>query len=162
MLCALSSVHAFDSDAWFAKCAMFDREAERLQVAYTNCVANLQSPGEDLVIPIEQHPDGRAKVVISAKKAQFFLDTGFIWCSGVIVKELLPDGVTVKAYILAANCVIDRETRSGWTQGRARAKYGDFTVEGKGIYFSFEEEFIKITSHSSILAHDVKFKGVKL
>ncbi len=159
---AFASLQAFDLDAWQAKCAMLDQEAERLQIAYTNCVAQLQKPGEDIVIPIEQHPDGRTKVIISAKKAQFFLDTGFVWCEDVTVKELLPDGITVKAYIAADNCVIDRDTRSGWSQGHTLAQYEDYTVEGNGIYFSFEEEYVKITSKSSILARDVKFKGVKL
>ena len=36
---------------------LFAREAERLQVAYTNCFAHLETPAEDVTIPVETFGD---------------------------------------------------------------------------------------------------------
>ncbi len=164
MLCfgVLCGARGFDSGAWLTKRAMFDREAERLQAAYTNCVANLRTPAENVTVPIEHYPDGAVKASVTARKAQFFLDEGLVWCEGVCVRECGPDGRTERGRVEAESCVIDRETRSGWADGRARATYGRTTVEGRGIYFSFEEEFVKITSEVEITSRDLKFEGVKL
>ncbi len=144
------------------KRALLDREAERLQAVYTNCVARLQSPAENVTVPIEHYPDGAVKASVSARKAQFFLESGLVWCEGVCLRECGPDGKTERARVEADACVIDRRTRSGWADGRARAVYGKTTVEGRGIYFSFEEKFVKIMSDVRIVSRDLKFEGVKL
>ncbi len=159
---ALSGAWGFDLDAWLTKRAMFDREAERLQTAYSNCVANLQSPAENVTVPIEHFPDGSVKASVTARKAQFFIDQGLVWCEGVCVREWETDGKTERGRVDAEHCVIDRETRSGWAEGAACATYGKTTVEGIGVYFSFEEEFIKIMSKVQITSRDLKFEGVKL
>ncbi len=161
-LCAVSTVWGFDFEAWATKVALFDREAERLQVAYTNCLANLNSPAENITVPIEHFPDGRAKVTVTASKAQFFLDSGLVWCEGLCLREVMPDGQTERARLEAESCIIDRDTRCGWVQGVAYATYGDFTLEGENIFFSLAEEYIKITAKSKIIARNLKFKGIKL
>ncbi len=158
----LGGVYGFDSDSWLLKRAMFDREAERLQLAYSNCVAKLQSPAENVTVPIEHYPDGSIKASVTARKAQFFMDEGLVWCEGVCVRECEKDGLTERGRVEAEFCVIDRETRSGWAKGRTRAVYGKTTVEGDGVYFSFEEEFVKILSNVRITSTDLKFEGVKL
>ena len=147
---------AFKSDDWLAKREVLSREAERLQVAYTSCVARVEEPAVDVVLPFERHPDGSVKASVTAKKAQVFLDTGMIWGSGVVVSQMSTNGVE-EARIDADNCVIDRTTKSGWVQGHVKGFYLGNEVEGDGIYFSFEEEFVTIYANTKIRVKDQKF-----
>ena len=78
---------AFDSADWLGKRELLTREAERLRAAYTNCVARLEAPADDVTVPVETFPDGSVKVVIHAKRAQYFADTGLVWAEGVTVKR---------------------------------------------------------------------------
>jgi len=41
---AAEAAHAFDSAGWLGKREVFAREAERLRLVYSNCVARLQTP----------------------------------------------------------------------------------------------------------------------
>lgn len=151
-----STVLAFDSTEWMGKRELLSREAERLQKAYSDCTARLETPAENLSFPIESHPDGSVKSVIVAEKAQFFLDTGFVWGTNVVVRQMSTNGV-VEAEIRADNCVVDRSTKSGWVAGHAWARYLQNEVEGDGIYFSFPEEFATIYANTRIRAKDQKF-----
>ena len=54
-------------------------------------------------------------------------------------------------------CVVDRTTKSGWVEGHAKAFYLGNEVEGDGIYFSFEEEFVTIYANTKIRVKDQKF-----
>ena len=152
-------VLAFDSEAWFVKRAVLDREAERLQAAYTGCLARITAPAENLTLPIESHPDGSVKSSVAAGSAQFFLDTGLIWGTNVVVRQFATNGA-VEAEVAADSCVIDRTTKSGWVSGHARASYRQNELEGDGIYFSFAEEFVKIFSNAVIRVkgREEKFK----
>ena len=164
VLCALaaSAACAFDSGDWLGKRARLDREAERLRSVYAKCVAALQTPAENLVVPIENHPDGSVKATITAAKAQFFIDAGLVWGENVVLCEYEVGGTNVKARVTAEHCVVDRETKSGWADGRVKVEYGRTTLEGDGIYFSFPEEYVKILSNVTIESSDLKFGGVKL
>ncbi len=147
---------AFDSVAWLGKRELLSREAERLVSAYTSCVARLETPAENVSFPIESHPDGSIKSVIKAKRAQFFLDTGLVWGTNIVVRQMSTNGV-VEAEIRADNCVVDRSTKSGWVSGHASAMYDGNEVEGDGIYFSFSEEFVTIYTNTLIRAKEQKF-----
>ena len=147
---------AFKSEDWLAKREILSREAERLQVAYTSCVARIDEPATDVTLPIERHPDGSVKASITAKKAQAFLDVGMVWGTDVVVSQFATNGV-VEARVEADNCVIDRTTKSGWVEGHAKAFYLGNEVEGDGIYFSFEEEFVIIYANTKIRVKDQKF-----
>ena len=147
---------AFKSEDWLAKREILSREAERLQVAYTSCVARIDEPATDVTIPIERHPDGSVKASVTAKKAQVFLEVGMIWGTEVVVTQFSTNGV-VEARVEADNCVIDRTTKSGWVEGHAKAFYLGNEVEGDGIYFSFEEEFVTIYANTKIRVKDQKF-----
>lgn len=160
LLCLTAA--GFDSAEWLEKRARLDKEAERLQGVYSNCTAALQTPAENLTVPIENHPDGSVKASIAAAKAQFFIDAGFVWGEDVTLCEFEPGGTNVKARVTAEHCVVDRESKSGWAEGRVRIEYGKTTLEGRGIYFSFSEEFVKIMSDVTIETSDLKFEGVKL
>ena len=147
---------AFNSEDWLAKREILSREAERLQAAYTSCVARLDEPAGDVVLPFERYPDGSVKASVTAKKAQVFLDTGMIWGADVVVAQFTTNGVE-DARVEADACVIDRVTKSGWVQGHAKAVYLGNEVEGDGIYFSFEEEFVTIYANTKIRVKDQKF-----
>lgn len=144
-----------------AKIAAMDRDKARLEAAYRECVAKLDRPAEGVVIPVEQHPDGSLKVDAAAERAQFFEKEGFVWCGGVTVREYMPDG-SVKCQFYAEGCLVDRATKTGWAEGRAVGTYGKTRLDGRGIYFSFSDESVKIYSEVVITSTDIKFEGVKL
>ncbi len=150
------AAQAFDSAEWLGKRELLSREAERLQKAYAECDGRLDTPAENVSFPIEGHPDGSIKSVIMAERAQFFIDTGLIWGTNIVVRQMATNGV-VEAEIRADNCVFDRSTKSGWVAGHAWARYFNNEVEGDGIYFSFSEEFVTIYANTQIRAKDQKF-----
>lgn len=158
---AASAAFAGGGDDLAARLESFARDRVRLQAAYTNCLARLDRPAEGVVVPVESHPDGSVKVDATADRAQVFEKEGLVWCGGVTVREYDPDG-TVKMELSADSCVVDRGTKSGWLEGYASGTYGKTRMEGRGIYFSFREEFVKIYSDVAVTSTDIKFEGVKL
>ena len=151
---------AFDSDAWMEKRRLLNEEALRLKAAYTNCVAHLETPAEDVTVPIETHPDGSVKTVVSAKKAQFFLDSGFVWAEGVVVRKFKKDG-SLDVRIDAENCAIDRWSKSGWAEGRAKVVQGDTTFTGRNVYFSSPESYVKVYQDADLDSKNLKVGGLR-
>ena len=151
-----AAAFAFDSEEWLGKREVLGREAERLQAAYTSCVARVVEPALDVTLPIERNDDGSMRLSVTAKKAQVFLDMGMVWGSEVVVTQFSTNGV-VEARVEADGCVIDRDTKSGWVEGHAKAFYLGNEVEGDGIYFSFAEEFVTICANTRIRVKDKKF-----
>lgn len=160
ILASLAASAAFDSAEWLVKRDVLSREAERLRQAYSNCVARVVDPAEDIVIPIETFPDGSVKSSVSAKKAVFFLDTGMVWASGVTVKKQDAEG-NVLSQIDAGSCVIDRTTKSGWAEGPAKLRHGSTVFEGEGVYFSSPEGYVSVMRKSRIHSKDLKFGGLQ-
>lgn len=149
---------AFDSEAWLGKRELLTREAERLQRAYADTSRRIDSPAENVTVPLESFDDGSVKTSVTAGKAQFFLDTGFVWAEAVVLKTLDGKG-GVDARVDAKNCLVDRsdEARSGWIEGRARAKHGKMTLEGESVYLSFAEQYIAVMSNAVVTADDLDF-----
>ena len=160
VLAALTASAAFDSTEWLAKREMLTLEAERLQAAYSNCLARVSEAAEDVVVPLETFPNGSVKSSVFAKKAVFFLDTGLVWASGVCVKKQDEDG-RVLSQIDARSCVIDRTTKSGWAEGPARLRHGTTEFVGEGVYFSSPEGFVSVMRKSRIVSRDLKFGGLQ-
>lgn len=142
------AVCAFNSSEWLAERAD-DSDSVRLRAAYADCVKKLESPAENISLPLETYQDGTVKSRLSAGKAYIFADSGFVWAERIRVEQYKEDG-TIFASLDAENCVVDRNTKSGWVEGSAQMTYGDSTVRGRGIYFSLNREFIKIFSQSEI------------
>ena len=159
LTCASLGALAFDSVEWHGKRELFAREAERLMAAYTNCVAQLQTPAEDVTVPVETFDDGSVKLMVYAKKAQYFLDSGLVWAEDVVVRKFKSDG-TLDARIDAKSCLVDRFAKSGWAQGPATVVHGKTTFRGNGVYFSSPEAYVKVFSGSEIESKDLKFGGV--
>ena len=150
---AVSTAAAFDSDAWLRKREDMAREANRLKALYADCATKAVEPAENVAVPIESHPNGAIKSAVFAKKAQFFLESGLIWGEGVTVRELKADGSEF-ARIDAENCIVERDTKSGWAQGRVKAVYGGTVLEGEGVYLSFAKEFVAISDKAKIVSSE--------
>ena len=149
---------AFNSEEWLGKRELFAREAERLRAAYTNCVAHIETPAEDVTIPVETFDDGSVKVMIFAKRAQYFLDKGLVWAEDVTVRRFKPDG-RQEAKIEAKNCVVDRFSKSGWAEGLATVTHGKTVFKGEGVYFSSSEGYVKVVERTDVDSKDLKFGG---
>ena len=158
---ACLAAQAFDISAWRAQRDLHVREAERLREAYSNCMQRIEHPAEDVTVPVETHPDGSVRLVVQAKRAQFFLDTGFVWAENVVVRRMEPDG-TVDTRIDARSCVIDRFTKSGWAEGAARVQHGKTSFAGSNVYFASPESYVRVFSGADLQTEDAKAKGVSL
>ena len=149
---------AFDSEAWLRKRAGLMKEAERLRTAYAACAAAVDSPAEDVTVPVETFPDGSVKFVVRAKRAQYFLDTGLVWAEGVEARKFKRDG-TLDLTLVATNCVIDRASKSGWADGPATLVQGESAFRGRGIYFSSPDGYVRVTQDSDLDSKDLKAGG---
>lgn len=152
---------AFDSEAWLGKREMLTREAERLRAAYSNCTARVDQSAEGMVVPIETYPNGAIKYSIAAERAQFFLKEGLIWADGVVITQLDSDGKELSR-IEARSCVVDRDTKSGWVEGRARIVRDRTSFTGEGVYFSSPENYVISFESSRVESKDVKTGGLPL
>lgn len=158
---ACLAAQAFDFSAWRAQRGLHEREAERLRTAYSNCLQRMEQPAEDVTVPVETHPDGSVKLVVHAKRAQFFLDVGLVWAENVVVRKLAPDGA-LDTRIDARSCVIDRFTKSGWAEGAARVQHGKTSFSGRNVYFSSPESYVRVYAGADLQTEDAKAKGVSL
>ena len=156
LVAATTPVAAFDAEAWLAKREILAREAERLQGAYSNCVARLERPSENVKIPVETFSDGSIKTFLSASKVMLFLDTGLIWADGVTVEQLSEKGA-VPSRIEATTGVVDRETKSGWAEGAARLTHEATTFDGEGVYFSSPEGYVAVHGKTRVVSKDLRF-----
>ena len=151
---------AFDSEAWLFKRRCVTDDAMKLKALYAECAAKASEPAENISVPIDSHPDGSIKSSVFAKKAQFFLESGLIWGEDVVVREFKEDG-SVLARIDAKNYVVDRNAKAGWAQGRVKARYGGTSLEGEGVYLSFEKEFVAIMDKARIVSSEFDAKHSK-
>ena len=156
-LCA----QAFDLSSWRAQRDLHVREAARLREAYSNCLQRLERPAEDVTVPVETHSDGSVRLVVQAKRAQFFLDSGLVWAENVVVRKFGPGGA-LDARIDARSCVIDRFTKSGWAEGAARVQQGKTSFAGRNVYFSSPESYVRVFDGADLVSEGVKAAGVSL
>ena len=153
--------HAFDLASWRAQRALHEREAERLRVAYSNCLQRAETPAEDVMVPVDTHTNGAIRIVVSARRAQFFLDDGLVWAENVVVRKLGPDG-ELEARIDARSCVVDRFTKSGWAEGPARVQNGKTSLAGRNVYFSSPESYVRVYDGADLRTEGGKNVGVTL
>jgi len=149
-----SAAFGFDSRAWQTRLVAFDREAERMRAACSNCAARVAAPAFDMTVPIDMYPSGAVKVSLRAARAQPFVDEGLIWAEGVVATMFDANGAE-EGRAEVESGVFDWKSRSGWGEGRAKVVYRGSRMEGVGIFFSVEESFAKI--HSAV---KIEFEGV--
>lgn len=154
------SVYSFDSKKWMVKREAMSKEASRLRAAYSNFVGQVSTPSEDIVIPLETNPDGSVRTSVSAKRAQFFLDSPMIWAEDLVLCKFDTDGVE-RMRLEAGKCVIDRVSRTGWIEGHAKLIQGKTTFGGEGVYFSATNGFVSVYSNADVVSADLKFGGLK-
>ena len=159
-VCATLAACAFDSGKWLAERGD-DSDMLRLRAAYEDCIKKIDAPAENVAFPLETYPDGTVKSRLRAGRAYMFLDTGFIWGENIRVEQYKSDGKTVEGFLTADNCIVDRKSKSGWVQGNAHMDWDGTAIKGRGIYFSFEREFIKIFSQTEIRARSLKLGSGK-
>lgn len=150
---------AFSSAQWLAE-RNDDGDMLRLRKAYAACMAQIDSPAENVSFPLETLPDGTVRSRLKARRAQMFIDTGFIWGEGIRVEQYGKDG-KVESFLSADNCIVDRKTKTGWVEGDAMISYGKSVVKGRGVHFSVDREFIKIFSKSEIRTAGLKLDPAK-
>ena len=158
--CAMAAAFAFDSGKWLAERGD-DSDMLRLRAAYEDCVKKIEAPAENVSFPLETYPDGTVKSRLRAGRAFMFLDTGFIWGENIRVEQYRADGTTVEGFLTADNCIVDRKSTSGWVQGPAHMDWDGTLIKGRGIYFSFGREFIKIFSQTEIRAKSLRLGSGK-
>lgn len=142
---------AFDTAEWLDKREMMTREAERLQDVYSWCAARLATPAENVRVPVDAYPDGSIKTLVLAEKAQMFLKEGYVWAQGVQIRENGTDKKLL-AGIAAKKCAVDRSTKSGWIEGRARAVQKGVILDGVNAYVSAAEQYVAIFSNAQLVA----------
>lgn len=140
---------------WMDKRERLEKDAERLRVAYTNCITRLEIPSEDMIIPVETFPDGSIKLVIEAKYAKLFDNQSLVWARNVVIRKLDEDGVE-RTRLEALECIVDRFTKSGWAQGAGNLKQGENIFKGKNFYFSSPDSYVSSYSESMMESKDLK------
>lgn len=154
-LCLVSVVHAAgdaEVDQWFSRHS--DDEWRPLAARWDSVKAAMQAPTENLALPLDFHPNGRVRARLKAEKAQVFAD-GTIFAEGVEV-EMLTDTGAADGQLTAEGCLFDRETKRGYCDGPVSvAKDGDM-LKGRGMYFSIEDQFIKIMGECEIRTRRMK------
>ena len=139
-------------DRWFARHseAVWRPLAEK----WAPVKALMTSPVENLHLPLAYHVNGRVKAMLQAQKAQIFLD-GLIFAEGVSVELLTEDGHS-DGQLTAEGCLFDRKAKQGYCEGEvSMVKSGD-RLKGRGMYFSIEEQFIKILADCEILTQRIR------
>lgn len=149
---------AFDSSAWLKRRQQFTLEAERLRAAYSNVVARVTDPAEDLFIPVEEHADGSVKTGLSAKRAQILIDEGLVWAQGVVLRQCDEQGRETLR-IESEGLIFDRKAKRGWSEGPAKVTRGKTSFSGENVFFASDEEYVLSLKSSCFDSKDLKMGG---
>jgi hypothetical protein len=135
-----------EADRWF------DRHTEALWLPlvgrYVEAEAAMKSPIENLMLPLDYHPNGRLRAVLRAAKSQMFAD-GTIFAESVTVEMLTAEGQP-DGRLTAEGCLFDRGKKHGYCRGLVSVDKGSDRLKGRDMYFSIAEQFIKILSECEI------------
>jgi len=156
MLCACCAWGAGDPDVerWFGRHS--DQVWRPLADKWDVSKAAMTSPVENLTLPLDYYDNGRMKAVLHATKAQMLADS-IIFAEGVVVDLLTEDGKP-DGRLTAEGCLFDREAKRGYCEGAVNVVKGTDRIKGRGMYFSIEEQFIKILSECEIRTQRIPLK----
>jgi lipopolysaccharide export system protein LptC len=121
---------------------------EALSGKWEQSSAAMTTPVENLVLPLDHHESKRIKTLLRAEKARL-LGEGLIFALNVKMELLAADGKP-DGMLIAEDCLIDRNTKRGYCKGAVEVKTGTDHLKGRGMYFSTDEEFIKLLSECEI------------
>jgi hypothetical protein len=135
-----------DVERWFARHT--DQVWRPLAAKWASSKAAMTSPVENLTLPLDYFASGRIKAVLRAVKAQM-MPEGVIFAEEVSVDLLTEDG-SLDGRLTAEGCLFDRKEKHGYCEGSVNVVKGTDRIKGRGMYFSTEEQFIKILSECEI------------
>ncbi len=157
---AALSLKAFDSRAWLAD-RDDDTDKLRLEEAFSTFKHEDGLPAEDIMVPIEKFENGLVKTRLDASRAWIYPDVNIVIATGIHVVRNTEDG-GVELDFTADNAVIDKETKTGWVDGNAVIKVDQAVAYGKGAYFSFEREIVRVYNQTKIVVKGLKFDPRKI
>lgn len=144
---SLSAASDPEVDAWFARHT--EKDWEPTVKLWEAKRAEMTTPVEKLILPLEYWPSGSIKARLFAERAQI-LDLGsFVFAEGVRVELLAEDG-TSDGLLNASDCVFDRKAKKGFCKGEVSVIKGGDRIKGRGMFFSIDDRFIKILSQCEI------------
>ncbi len=130
----------------------FDRHGEELwaplAAKYRDALAAMTTPVENLMLPLDYHPNGRLRAVLRASKSQMLAD-GQIFALGVTVELLTAEGLP-DGQLTAEGCLFDRDAKHGYCEGAVSVVKGTDRLKGRDMYFSIAHQFIKILTECEI------------
>jgi len=100
------------------------------------------------VLPLDHYENGRIRAVLRAEKAHL-LENDLVFAWNVKIEMLLPDGKP-DGVLIAEDCLLDRNAKRGFCRGAVSVKKGPDHLKGRGMYFSTDEQFIKLLSECEI------------
>jgi lipopolysaccharide assembly outer membrane protein LptD (OstA) len=154
LCCGAAGAAEDESDRWF------NRHAEALWrplvEKWPESKAAMTSPVENLMLPLGYYENGRIKAVLRAQKSQMYAD-GLIYAEGVRVEMLTVDGKP-DGQLQADGCLFDRKSKRGYCEGVVHMVKGTDRLKGRGMYFSIDEQFIKILSECEIRTNRIPVK----
>ena len=143
-----------DVDRWFQRHS--DQAWRPLADKWGASKAAMTSPVENLMLPLDYHPNGRMKAVLRAVKSQIVAE-GLIYAEGVSV-DLLTESGEQDGRLTADGCLFDRVNKHGYCEGAVSVVKGSDRIKGRGMYFSIEAQFIKILSECEIRTTRIPLK----
>ena len=157
ILCALAVTGAYGHDLTdaLARRNAYSADAAEMRKVYRETAVKVDSPAEDVSVPIEMYPDGSVKSLIHAREAQYFLQDGIVWAKGVTLRQLDRAG-REEAVVNAETCVVDRNRKRGWAEGAASADYETHHLEGDNVYFSLDDRYFRIADNARLTTRDFK------
>ena len=136
------------AETWLAKQRTDTSAWEALSNKWEESSAATTTPVENIVLPLDHHVNGRIRAVLRAEKAHL-LGNDLVFAWNVKIDLLLPDG-TPDGTLVAEDCLMDRINRRGFCRGAVEVKKGPDHLKGRGMYFSTDEQFIKLLSECEI------------
>jgi hypothetical protein len=116
--------------------------------------AAMTSPVENLTLPLDYYVSGRIRAILRAQKAQLLPD-GLVYAEGVRV-DMLTEAGQPDGWLKAEACLFDRTAKKGYCEGAVSVEKGGDRLKGRGMYFSFEQQFIKILGECEIRTHRIQ------
>ena len=146
--CAFAQEEGAQAEAWLAKQRTDMAAWEALSVKWEAASVSTEMPVENLVLPLDHHENGRLKTVLRAEKAHL-MGEDLVFARNVKIEMLLPDGKP-DGVLLAEDCLVDRVNKRGFCRGMVEVKKGSDHLKGRGMYFSTDDQFIKLLSECEI------------
>lgn len=133
-------------ERWLAMCAVMAEACGALSGKWEEASgAATTTPVESLVLPLNYHDKNqRVHTLLKAEKAHL-LGEDFVFAWNVKVEMFLPDGKP-DGVLTAEDCLLDRVNKRGFCRGAVDIQKGPDRLKGRGMFFSTEEDFIKLLS----------------